>query len=102
MLKQKAYLIARIVYLADLGLTTVAFFAAFFLRDVVLRAIFPSYFPTGLVPLREYLKIYPLVLIIWSALLFTYHSYHSHRTVPLTKEAGTVLRVVFVGNALLA
>src|SRR5258708_27529 len=102
MLKQKASLIARIVYLADLALTTVAFFAAFFLRDVVLPAIFPAYFPTGLFPLSEYLKIYPIVLILWSALFFTYHSYHSHRTIPLTRETATVLRVVFAGNVLLA
>ena len=102
MLKQKANLVARIVYLADLALTTVAFFAAFFLRDVILPVFFPSYFPTGLFPISEYLKIYPLVLILWSALLFTYHSYHSHRTVPLTRETATVIRVVFVGNILLA
>src|SRR5260221_12102279 len=102
MLKQKAYLIARIVYLVDLALTTAAFFIAFFLRDVVLPAVYPSHFPTGLFPLSEYLKIYPMVLIIWSALLFTYHSYHSHRTIPLTKETATVLRVVLVGNVLLA
>src|SRR5205809_4632149 len=102
MLKQKASLIARIVYLADLALTTAAFFIAFFLRDVVLPAVSPSHFPTGLFPLSEYLKIYPMVLIIWSALLFTYHSYHSHRTIPVTKEAMTTVRVVFVGNVLLA
>jgi exopolysaccharide biosynthesis polyprenyl glycosylphosphotransferase len=102
MLKQKASLIARIVYLADLALTTVAFFIAFFLRDIVLPAVFPAYFPTGLFPLSEYLKIYPIVLIVWSALFFTYHSYHSHRTIPLTREVATVLRVVFVGNVLLA
>src|SRR5438128_533097 len=102
MLKQKASLIARIVYLADLALTTVAFFAAFFLRDIVLPFVAPSHFPTGLFPLSEYLKIYPMVLVIWSALLFTYHSYHSHRTIPLTREAATVLRVVLVGNVLLA
>src|SRR5437762_4356348 len=102
MLKQKARLIARIVYLVDLALTSVAFFAAFFLRDLLLPQIAPHRFPTGLFPLAEYLKIYPLVLIIWSVLLFTYHSYHSHRTVPVTKEAMTTVRVVFVGNVLLA
>src|SRR5207248_8284756 len=30
------------------------------------------------------------------------HSYHSHRTVPLRREALTAIRVVFVGNAILA
>jgi exopolysaccharide biosynthesis polyprenyl glycosylphosphotransferase len=102
MLKQKASMIARVVYLIDLALTTIAFFVAFFLRDMVMPRIDPVHFPTGLFPLSDYLKIYPLVLIIWSVLLFTYHSYHSHRTIPLTREASTTIRVVVVGNVLLA
>ena len=102
MLKQQASLVAKVVYVADLALTSVAFFVAFFIRDVLLPRIAPSYFPTGLFPLQDYLKVYPLILIIWSVLLFTYHSYHSHRTVPITREALTILRVVLVGNILLA
>jgi len=102
MLKQQARLVARIVYLADLALTSGAFFAAFFIRDVMLPWIAPRHFPTGLFPISEYLKVYPFVLVIWSVLLFSYHSYHSHRTIPLTKETLTILRVVAVGNLLLA
>jgi len=102
MLKQQARLVARIVYLVDLALTSGAFFAAFFIRDVMLPWIAPQHFPTGLFPLSEYLKVYPFVLVIWSVLLFSYHSYHSHRTIPLTKETLTILRVVAVGNLLLA
>src|SRR6266508_179144 len=102
MLKQKWQLIARVVYLVDLALTSLAFFAAFFIRDLLLPLVAPGQFPTGLFPLREYLKIYPVVLIIWSVLLFSYHSYHSHRTIPLRREMLTVFRVVLVGNALLA
>ena len=85
MLKEKARMIARVVYVADLALTTAAFFAAFFIRDLVLPRIAPDHFPTGLFPLRDYVKIYPAVLILWSVLLFSYHSYHSHRTVPLLR-----------------
>src|SRR2546430_951990 len=102
MLRQKATLIARIVYFVDLALTTVAFFSAFYLRNLVLPLIAPERFPTGLYPLQEYLKVYPIVLIIWSVLLFTYHSYHSHRTIPVSREALTILRVVVVGNVILA
>jgi exopolysaccharide biosynthesis polyprenyl glycosylphosphotransferase len=102
MLKQKARVIARVVYGADLALTSVAFFAAFFIRDRVLPLIDPVHFPTGLYPLADYLKFYPLVLVIWSVLLFTYDSYHSHRTIPLTREALTTIRVVVVGTAILA
>src|SRR2546430_3701959 len=101
MLKEKARMIARVVYVADLALTTAAFFAAFFIRDLVLPKIAPGQFPTGLFPLRDYIKIYPVVLILWPILLFTYHSYHSHRTVPLLREALTALPVVFGGNAIL-
>ena len=102
MLRQKATLIARIVYFVDLALTTLAFFSAFYLRNLVLPLIAPERFPTGLYPLQEYLKVYPIVLIIWSVLLFTYHSYHSHRTIPVSREALTILRVVVVGNVILA
>jgi exopolysaccharide biosynthesis polyprenyl glycosylphosphotransferase len=102
MLRQKARLIARVVYLVDLALTSLAFFSAFFIRDLVLPQVAPHRFPTGLFPLQEYLKIYPLVLVIWSVLLFTYHSYHSHRTVSVRNEALTIFRVVVVGNVLLA
>ena len=102
MLKQQARLVARIVYLVDLALTSAAFFAAFFIRDLIFPKLWPAQFPTGLFPLSDYLKIYPVVLVIWSILLFTYHSYHSHRTIPLTKEALTIFRVVVVGNVILA
>src|ERR1051326_4722556 len=102
MLKQKARLVNRVVYLADLALTSVAFFAAFALRNAVFPVVAPNQFPTGLYPLTEYLKVYPLVLIIWSVLLFTYHSYHSHRTIPLNREVLTKLRIVLVGNVILA
>src|SRR6267378_226278 len=93
MLREKARLVARVVYLTDLGLTSLAFFTAFFIRDVILPHVAPHRFPTGL---------FPIHLVIWSVLLFSYHSYHSHRTVMLTKEVTTTLRVVLVGNVLLA
>ncbi|HSP17445.1 MAG TPA: sugar transferase [Thermoanaerobaculia bacterium] len=102
MLRQQARLIARIVYLVDLALTSVAFFAAFLIRDMLLPRLVPGRFPTGLFPISEYLKIYPFVLVIWSILLFSYHSYHSHRTIPLRREVLTIVRVVVVGNLLLA
>ncbi|MEO8216898.1 MAG: hypothetical protein ABI718_07440, partial [Acidobacteriota bacterium] len=91
MLKQQARMIARFVYFADIALTTAAFFLAFFIRDHVLPILAPVRFPNGLFPLPEYLKVYPIVLIIWSLLLFSHHTYHSHRTVQLGKEAVTML-----------
>jgi len=52
MLRQKATLVARIVYFVDLALTTLAFFSAFYLRNLVLPLIAPERFPTGLYPLQ--------------------------------------------------
>jgi len=102
MLKQKALVVARIVYGVDLALTSIAFFAAFYIRDLLLPLVDPAHFPTGLYPVTEYLKIYPIVLVIWSVLLFTYDSYHSHRTVPLTREGLNTFRVVGLGTVILA
>ncbi|MFZ2493458.1 MAG: sugar transferase [Thermoanaerobaculia bacterium] len=102
MLRQKARLIARILYVVDLALVCVAFLVAFFLRDLLLPVVLPAHFPTGLFPLSEYLKVLPIVLIVWSVLLFTHHSYHSHRTIPLTREALTTIRVNVVGIVILA
>ncbi|HXI14182.1 MAG TPA: sugar transferase [Thermoanaerobaculia bacterium] len=102
MLKQQARLIARVVYLADLSLTSIAFFAAFFIRDFILPITSPSTFPTGLYPLSDYLRIYPLVLIVWSILFFSHNSYHSHRTVSVRREAQSTLHIVGLGTAILA
>jgi len=102
MLKQKAKFIARVVYLVDLALITVAFFSAFVIRDLLLPHIDPRHFPTGLFPITEYLKIYPLILLIWSILLFSHKSYSSHRTVPVTREALTTLHIVSLGIVMLA
>ncbi len=102
MLKQQAKLVARTVYAVDLVLTTVAFFSAFYVRDFVLPLVAPDRFPTGLYPLVEYLKIYPLVLAIWSVLLFRHRSYRSHRTIPIRHEAVAVLEIVAVGTVFLA
>ncbi|HEY5611455.1 MAG TPA: sugar transferase [Thermoanaerobaculia bacterium] len=102
MLKQQARLVARFVYLIDISLTSAAFFLAFLIRDNILTRIDPIHFPTGLYPISEYLKIYPVVLIIWSLLFFTHHSYHSHRTVPVKRETLTTLQIVALGNVCLA
>lgn len=102
MLKQQAKLVARFVYAFDVVLMTIAFFGAFLVRDEILPYLMPGRFPDGLYPLREYAKIWPFAVAIWSALLFNHRSYHSHRTVPLRTEAFETLRVTALGIATLA
>ncbi len=102
MLKQQAKLVARLVYLADIVLTTVAFFAAFWIRDELLPFLAPDRFPTGLYPLNEYIQVYPILVVIWSVLLFRHRSYRSHRTVRINAEAIQTLEVVAIGTVVLA
>ncbi len=102
MLKQQAKLVARLVYLVDITLVSAAFFLAFLVRDIAFPFFLPQSFPTGLYDLSEYLKVYPIVVLIWSALFFSHRSYHSHRTVPLKIETSEILRVVGGGTVLLA
>ena len=101
MLKQQAKLVARIVYFVDVMLTAAAFFGAFYIRDYFLPILAPERFPTGLYPLTEYLKLFPVVLVIWSVLLFQNKSYRSHRTTPIRAEALETLRIVAVGTVIL-
>ena len=101
MLKQQAKLIRRLVYFSDVTLTAAAFFLAFWVRDFLLPIFFPLLFPTGLHPLVQYLKILPLVLILWSLLFFSHHSYHSPRTVTMIRELRDVVRIVALGTVLL-
>jgi exopolysaccharide biosynthesis polyprenyl glycosylphosphotransferase len=101
MLKQQARFVARVVYLLDLGLTAAAFFGAFLVRDWLFPILLPKHFPTGLLPIGEYLKFFPVVLIVWSFLLLRSDTYHSHRTVPLGRETFATLRLVALGIVLL-
>lgn len=101
MLKQQAKLVARSVYVIDIAMMTLAFFAAYWVRDAVLPWLFPSEFPEGLYPLATYAKIWPFAAIIWSLLLFNHRSYHSHRTVTLRVEALDTVRITALGTAVL-
>lgn len=102
MLKQQARLVARFVYAIDIALMTVAFFGAFWVRDTLLPFLMPERFPGGLYPITEYLKVWPFAAAIWSFLLFSRRSYHSHRTVPLRSEAAETIRLTSLGTALVA
>ncbi|MDX1583921.1 MAG: sugar transferase, partial [Thermoanaerobaculia bacterium] len=102
MLKQQANVIARLFFLVDLSLTSAAFFVAYSVRDTLLPSLMPKTFPTGLYPIETYVRVLPLVLIIWTLLFFSHHAYHSHRTVPIWSEIGTTLRIVLFGIIILA
>jgi exopolysaccharide biosynthesis polyprenyl glycosylphosphotransferase len=101
MLKERARILTVSIFAFDLTLIALAFFAAYWLRGEVLPAFGPEAFAGPFYPLSDYLPLLPLALAIWGVLLLSSDSYRSHRTVPLLDEAWAVLRVSFLGTAVL-
>jgi exopolysaccharide biosynthesis polyprenyl glycosylphosphotransferase len=98
MLKERARILAVVIFLLDLALVSAAFLFAFALRSSILPALFPRAFPGHLYPLSSYLPLLPLAAVIWGVLLLLSGRYRSHRTVPLLDEAWAILRVCALGT----
>jgi len=92
MLKERARILAVLIFLLDLSLVSAAFLTAFSLRSWFLPLVAPRSFP-GFYPLWSYLPLLPLSLVIWGALLLLSGRYRSHRTVPLVDEAWAIIRI---------
>jgi exopolysaccharide biosynthesis polyprenyl glycosylphosphotransferase len=101
MLKERARILTVANLVLDLLLVVAAFFAAYAVRDLVLPRLAPAAFTGPFYPVSEYLPLLPVAVLIWGALLLTSGSYRSHRTVPLLDEAWAVVRVSFLGAAIL-
>jgi exopolysaccharide biosynthesis polyprenyl glycosylphosphotransferase len=95
MLKERARVLATSLFALDLALTAAAFFAAYWLRNVLIPEL--ALVPGRLYPLSTYLPLLGLVLLIWGSLLLLSRQYRSHRTVPLLEEAWGIVRVCFTG-----
>ncbi|HXO20695.1 MAG TPA: sugar transferase [Thermoanaerobaculia bacterium] len=100
MLKERARILAVVIFLLDLALVSAAFLIAFSLRSWFLPRVVPQAFPGRLYPLGSYLPLLPLALLIWGSLLLFSGRYRSHRTVPLLDEAWAILRVCATGAVL--
>jgi exopolysaccharide biosynthesis polyprenyl glycosylphosphotransferase len=101
MLKERARILTVAIFTLDLSLVVAAFFAAYAVRDEILPRLAPGAFTGRFYPVSEYLPLLPVALLIWGALLLSSGSYRSHRTVPLLDEAWAVVRVSFLGAAIL-
>jgi exopolysaccharide biosynthesis polyprenyl glycosylphosphotransferase len=100
MLKERARIVAGGLLIVDLLLVFVAFFLSFWLRNDLLPAIGLS--PSDLYPLRLYLPLLPIVLLIWGSLTLGFHLYHSQRTTSLLVEMWDIMRVSIAGTLLLS
>jgi len=99
MLKERARILAVLIFLLDLLLVSAAFLTAFSFRSWLLPFLAPHAFP-GFYPLWSYLPLLPLALLIWGTLLLLSGRYRSHRTVPLVDEAWAIIRVSTTGAVL--
>ncbi len=102
MLKERARLLAGLIFSADLLLTAAAFFLAYWGRAELLPALAPDTFAAPFYPIETYLPLLPLLLLIWGSLLLISGRYRSHRIVPLAEEAWEIIKVCLSGLALLA
>jgi len=97
MLKERARILAVVIFLLDLSLIAGAFLLAFALRSSLLPRLAPRTFQSPLHPVWAYLPLLPLALLIWGTLLLLSGRYRSHRTVPLIDEAWAIVRVCSTG-----
>ncbi len=97
MLKERARILAVVIFLLDLSLIAGAFLLAFALRSSILPHVAPKTFQSPLHPVWAYLPLLPLALAIWGALLLLSGRYRSHRTVALIDEAWAIVRVCATG-----
>jgi|CXWL01.1.fsa_nt_gi exopolysaccharide biosynthesis polyprenyl glycosylphosphotransferase len=93
MLKQQGRILAVATFLLDVALVALAFFLAYWLRNALLPFLARPIFPGHLYPLRLYLPLLPLALLIWGSLFLVSGRYRSHRTVRLPEEVWAIIKV---------
>lgn len=82
MIKERFSLFRRLMILGDVCVISASFFLAYFLRDAV----------SALYPLRDYLKMLPVVCLIWIILLYSFRMYGSIRILRKPELFGIILK----------
>jgi exopolysaccharide biosynthesis polyprenyl glycosylphosphotransferase len=95
MLKEKAKLISKVLFISDIFVTILSFLAAYWIRNT----LFPKEF-SKLFALPQYLQLLPIIILIWGFNLHFFRTYWSHRTTPILWELWNLLKVV-LGSGLL-
>jgi exopolysaccharide biosynthesis polyprenyl glycosylphosphotransferase len=101
MLKQRARLVAATILTLDCVLLAAAFFLAFWVRHDLAPWLWPESFAGGFYPLASYLPLLPVALAVWAPLLWFSGRYRSHRTVPLLREIGAIIRLTVTAAGIL-
>ena len=79
MIKEQARLIAVVTVLLDLLVLILSFQTAYLVRDQVMTALLPGFFPHGLFELEAYLWMYAVILPAWVGLFLALRLYSSAR-----------------------
>jgi len=98
MIKERARIIATIVFGFDLLAVAAAFFAAYWLRSHFL--VRTGWVSGAIYPLEAYLPLLPLALSCWGVALLMTGRYRSARTDRLPREALRIVRACLVALAL--
>ena len=93
MLKQNKRIVARLLWLSDMSITALAFFASYWLRAHYFR----EWDLGGLAPLERYGWFVVAVAGVWSVILHQSGAYRSYRTDSLLTEIVTVWKAVAIG-----
>lgn len=99
MLKERARIVAVGLLVVDLALVVIAFFLSFWIRNDILPGLGLS--PSDLYPLKLYLPLLPIVLLVWGSLTLGFHLYNSQRTASILVEMWDIVRVSIAGTLIL-
>jgi exopolysaccharide biosynthesis polyprenyl glycosylphosphotransferase len=90
MLQEKSHFFQRLLFLADLAMVVVFWLAAYWIRFEVLT-------PPEYVPLPEYTRILPWVLLVWVLVFQSSGLYAASGARSMRAMAGAVTRAVVIG-----
>ena len=96
MLRQRAKLIASLVYIGDLICIVASFFLAYWLRNMLFSTQHGK-----LSPVQDYLWLLLFVLVIWSFLLYHFGLYQSYRVKSFRIELRDIFKTVLCGTLLI-
>ncbi len=85
------------MFMADMVLTILAFFLAYFLRNAYLSQYFGRLFP-----LSQYSNLLVIVIPVWGVLFLSFSTYRSFRTSSLIEEIYQLFKVIFFGSLILS
>lgn len=96
MLRQRAKLIASLVYIGNVMCIAASFFLAYWIRNTLLSTQYGK-----LSPVQNYLWLLLFILVVWSFLLYHFGLYRSYRVKSFRVELRDLVKTVLWGTLLI-